>query len=138
MNMQSSSPPAAVFPGLLLPVVETPRPRDTKLICINAVYGDTLWGIARLFGTTVADIARLNAIVDPDVLFPGRRLYLRVPAALPIAACESYTVRPGDTLYGIARRFGVDAAALAERNGLFDPDVIFPGQVLRLDVPTAL
>lgn len=105
---------------------------ETKLICLRTVYGDTLWGIAALFGTSVDEIARINAIDNPDRIFPGRRLYLRVPAAVPIAACESYTVAPGDTVTGIAARLGLSAAGLARDNGLFDPDVIFPGQTLRI------
>ena len=106
--------------------------RDTKLICLTTAYGDTLWGLARLFGTTVRDIARINGIANPDRLFPGTRLYLRVPAGTPVAACERYTIRPGDTLSGIAARFGLDIDELARKNGLFDPDVIFAGDALAL------
>ncbi len=115
----------------------TGDPPQTKLICLTTAYGDTLWGIARLFGTTVSSIAAMNDIADPDRIFPGQRLYLRVPATTPIAACTHYAVRPGDTLWGIARRFGLDTAELARWNNLFDPDVIYPGQALRLDGPPA-
>ena len=38
----------------------------------------------------------------------------------------------GDTLWGIAREHGTTVEALAERNQLADPDLTYPGQVLRL------
>ena len=119
-------PPAAACPPSPAPV------GDTKLICVTTAYGDTLWGLGRLFGMEAGDIAAMNGIEDPDRIFPGRRLYLRVPASIPIAACDSYTVRRGDTLSGIAQRLGLDANALAQNNLLFDPDVIYEGQVLRI------
>ncbi|MGB2693713.1 MAG: polysaccharide deacetylase family protein [Dehalococcoidia bacterium] len=44
----------------------------------------------------------------------------------------TYEVQPGDTLYAIARRFGVTVNALAAANGLADPSQINVGQVLRI------
>lgn len=44
----------------------------------------------------------------------------------------SYTVRAGDTLSGIAARFGTDVGTLARTNGISDPDRIATGQTLRL------
>lgn len=44
-----------------------------------------------------------------------------------------YVVQPGDTLSAIARRFGVGLAALLSVNPeVADPDLIFPGQVIRI------
>ena len=130
-KVQTISQEEILFPGFFLsgPVGDAP---PTKLICLRTVYGDTLSGIASLFGSSVAKIARLNGIEDPDRIFPGQRLYVRVPADTPIPACDRYTVRPGDTLSGIAARFGLDPAELAQVNRLFDPDVIFPGQEMRI------
>ncbi len=48
------------------------------------------------------------------------------------AAGASHVVRPGETLYGIAREYGVTVHVLAEVNGLSDPTLIRPGQVLRI------
>lgn len=52
------------------------------------------------------------------------------PATVP--APESYVVREGDTLFGIARRFGLDHHAIARWNRLGDGTLIYPGQRLRL------
>lgn len=47
---------------------------------------------------------------------------------------EGYVVARGDTLYSIAFRHGMDYRALAARNHIAPPYVIYPGQVLRIDV----
>ena len=89
--------------------------------------GDTLWALARRYGTTVGAIARLNALADPNLIYVGEEL------KLPGRAQErTYTVRAGDTLWGISRRYGTTVAELAGLNGIRNPDLIYPGQVLRL------
>lgn len=103
-----------------------------KLVCVTVAYGDTLTGIARLFGTTVDSIVQLNRIANPNRIYPGQRLYLRVPASTPLECCDTYTVRRGDTLTGIARRFGTTVDRLVEVNGVANPNLIRVGQTLRL------
>uniref|UniRef100_UPI002ADE0E7C LysM peptidoglycan-binding domain-containing protein n=1 Tax=Tepidiforma sp. TaxID=2682230 RepID=UPI002ADE0E7C len=49
----------------------------------------------------------------------------------------SYVVREGDTLGAIAEQFGLTVEELAAANGLADPDLIFPGQELRIPAPGA-
>lgn len=107
-------------------------PVGTKLICVNVVYGDTLTSIANLFGTTVNEIVRLNDIANPNRIYPGQTLYIRVPTSTPLDCCDSYTVRRGDTLTSIAGRFGTTVAQLATINKLSNPNRIYVGQVLKL------
>lgn len=104
----------------------------TKLICITVAYGDTLSGIASLFSTTVDSIVSLNQIANRNRIYPGQRLYLRVPVSTPVAFCDTYTVRRGDTLSAIARRFGTTVARLADINEIANPDLITVGQTLVL------
>lgn len=47
-------------------------------------------------------------------------------------ACKTYTVRPGDTLSGIAAKYGTTYQRLAQINGISNPNVIYPGQVLKI------
>ncbi|MFT0211133.1 peptidoglycan DD-metalloendopeptidase family protein [Pseudomonas sp. F1_0610] len=48
----------------------------------------------------------------------------------PMVTKGQYVVRPGDTLYSIAFRFGWDYKNLAARNGIYAPYTIVPGQVI--------
>ncbi len=109
-----------------------PDPETLKLICITVVLGDTLTGIARLFNTSVDSIVKLNAIADPNRIFPGQKLYLRVAETVPYPCCDSYTIRRGDTLSAIGTRFGIDWRQLASINEIPNPDLILPGQVIKL------
>ena len=91
--------------------------------------GDTLWGIARRYSTTVSALSSLNHIANPDLIYPGQELNLPRGAA---PSAGTYTVRQGDTLWGIARRYNTTVSALASLNRIANPDLIYPGQVLRL------
>jgi LysM repeat protein len=54
---------------------------------------------------------------------------------LPAATPSSYQVLPGDNLTRIARQFGVSVEALAQANGLSNPNQISPGDVLIIPTP---
>ncbi|HHT63934.1 MAG: LysM peptidoglycan-binding domain-containing protein [Bacillota bacterium] len=88
--------------------------------------GDTLAGIARNFNTTIDILRKFNNIPDPDYIFVGQKI--TVPYSPPEAII--YTVRPGDTLFTIARRFDTYVQNLIDFNYLEEPDLIFPGQQL--------
>lgn len=45
-----------------------------------------------------------------------------------------YVVQPGDTVYNIARRYGVTPQSIITQNKLTNPDLIFPGQKLLINV----
>ena len=90
--------------------------------------GDTLYTLAKRFDTTVQRIAQNNGIADVDRIFPGQKL---VVSGNVSPQWKSYSVQRGDTLYGIAERLGTTVAQLLQNNRLRDPDVIYPGQILR-------
>lgn len=91
--------------------------------------GDTLWNIAKAYGTTVNDIARYNGIVETDVIYPGQRLRIFVPEE---STPKWYVVRPGDTLTKIAEKFGTTVQRLTWLNDISDPNLIYPRQRLRI------
>lgn len=55
------------------------------------------------------------------------------PAPTPQPSTTTYTVQKGDTLSGIASRYGTTYQELAKINGIADPNKIYPGQVLTIN-----
>lgn len=105
----------------------------TRTLTVYVCAGDTLWAIAREYGTTVEAIARENRIVDPNRIFAGERLRITLPARG--SGEEIYTVRRGDTPISIAGKFGVTLSALEDRNGLERGETIYAGD--KLSIPGA-
>lgn len=99
--------------------------------------GDTLSGIARRFGVTVADLLKANVICNPNLIFIDEPLVIPRPGlTLPKAGGGPYyVVLPGDTLYCLAQQFNTTIRVLAANNQLFNPNILFAGAEL-LVVPT--
>jgi LysM repeat protein len=91
--------------------------------------GETLQTIAAKYGTTWAAIATANNLSNPNYVFSGQRLI--IPAGPPRAP-QYYTVRPGDTLFSIALRYGVSAQTIVIANNLINPNVVYVGQTLTI------
>ena len=91
--------------------------------------GDTLSGIASSFGMTTAALASKNNISNPNFITVGQTL---VVSGTGSAAAKTYMVRSGDTLSGIAAKYGTTAANLARINGISNPNFIQVGQILRI------
>lgn len=94
--------------------------------------GDTLYSIARRFGTTVWAIAQANHIVNPHCIYVGQRLVIPGAQPDPPPCTGIHIVRYGETLTSIARRYGTTVWTLASMNNLPNPNVIYAGQRLRV------
>lgn len=95
-------------------------------------YGDTMYGIARLYGVTPEAIAAANGIYNYNYIYVGQRLVIPVgyPPPPPPTQYITYYVRPGDNLASIARAFGTTVWAIAELNGIYNINRIYVGQRL--------
>jgi LysM repeat protein len=91
-------------------------------------YGDTLSGIAYKYGVNVYTLARNNDISNVNWIYPGQRLKITGD----VSNQRTYTVRYGDTLSGIAYRYGVNVYTLARNNGISNINWIYPGQKLNI------
>ena len=91
--------------------------------------GDTLWQLARTYNTTVEAIMALNPGIDPNNLQIGQVICIPRDER---PACDGmyYVVRPGDTLYSIARKYNVSLAELIAANPGIDPDRLQVGQLI--------
>lgn len=105
--------------------------------------GETLSGIAALYGVDLDSLVAHNGIEDPNLIFAGDSLYIPdgeadlppapadpASAGSAPAAQQAYTVVEGDTVAKIAAAYGVPVLDLASANSLADSNLIFPGQVL--------
>ncbi len=101
--------------------------------------GERLYSIGRLYNVSPYAIAVANGLTNWNLIYPGQRLV--IPSGAPPypggpyypPGGSVYIVRWGDTLSGIARRFGVSTAALAAANGIYNWNYIYAGQ--RLVIP---
>lgn len=100
--------------------------------------GENLFRIAQQYGTTVDAIAQANNITNPSMIYVGQELKIpsesgsSAPTTEPTEGEKTYVVQPGDNLFRIALRYGVDQYYLARYNGIENPSMIYVGQVLKI------
>jgi 3D (Asp-Asp-Asp) domain-containing protein/LysM repeat protein len=95
---------------------------NVQAATITVKKGDTLWGLSRLHKTTVKNIKEWNHL-STDLIHPGGVLTIS-PNSLKQQ--KHYTVKHGDTLWGIARDYHVSVSELMKWNK-FTSDLIHPG-----------
>lgn len=136
------------------------QPVSTTPLYYTVQRGDQLSNIARLYNLTTDQLAQLNGIINPNLIYAGQQLVVGTDttaavapaidaqsAALPTAqvlpmldaaltiptaqtSSTTHVVRPGEGLASIAVRYGVTMSALAQANNIYNPDHILAGQTL--------
>lgn len=93
--------------------------------------GDTLSGIAAAHGTTVNELTKLNGIKNPNIIYAGQKI--KLPGWSGADPNKYYTVKSGDNLSKIAAKHKTTLAAILKLNpGIKNPDIIHPGQKIRV------
>ncbi|MBI2976862.1 MAG: LysM peptidoglycan-binding domain-containing protein [Chloroflexi bacterium] len=105
-------------------------------IYVTVQPGDTLFRIGMRYGLTWQELMQANGLTSTRI-YAGQ--VLRIPGAGTVVSSPpvptpplpaTYTVARGDTLFNIATRYGLTTGALASANGLWNPKLIYAGQVL--------
>lgn len=92
-------------------------------------YGDCLSTIGSRLGVSWQSIANANGIKSPYIIYTGQ--VLKIPGGSS-GGGKYYIIRSGDTLSGIAAAYGTLYQYLAQINGIGNPDLIYPGQSIRM------
>lgn len=96
--------------------------------CVVVASGDTLSGIAERTGLLPWQSWRGYGSGNPAVIYPGETVCYGGNVVTQSDATRTYTVVSGDSLWSV---FGADWARVAGLNGLSNPSLIYPGQILR-------
>lgn len=158
MSRSNAALATATAVSLLAPAAASAAPQTTHhaipqglMMSYQVRPGDTVWGISQRTGIPIPDIIRVNNLGPTALIRIGQRLQLPAqtpvvrdtpqtntpapvpaPAPAPEAAPSQYVVQAGDTLSAIAARFNTTVSAIADSNGISNPNLLFPGQVLNL------
>lgn len=98
--------------------------------------GDTLYSIAKNYNIAVSDIIELNKLSN-NILNLGQRLLLPVEEKVIETKYNTYVVKSGDTLYSVAKKYGISVTELKEINDLFN-NTLSIGQKLLVPATTII
>jgi LysM repeat protein len=151
-DMIYAGQPLAIPGGSYMPVYGyEPAPQwDTPVYgygakggpCAHVVSpGESLYGIAAAYGTSVGALMQANGLSNPDVIFAGQTLTIPGCGGMPShvgypshpthQGCGGYyTVKPGDSLSEVAMWHGTTSQDLAIANNIKYPYMIYSGQTL--------
>lgn len=111
---------------------------------VTVKSGDTMYSLARNAGMSVSDLAKLNHVSNPNLIFVGQTLQTTKTSntgsstktsqssSTTTTNMSTYTVKSGDTLNAISAKTGVSVATIASVNGIKNVNLISVGQVLKL------
>lgn len=111
---------------------ETTPTKSPDAIRYTVKRGDTLWGIAKKFGVTVSAVVNANNIRNPNLIYVGEVFTIPHMTSAESSGYALYTVRRGDTLWGISRKFGTSINSIVALNGIKNPNLIYAGEVFKI------
>lgn len=131
--------PNLIYPGQILKIITNSTipgsiTGKTGAMIYIVKSGDTLSQIAENYGVTVEQIIEANIIENPNLIYPGEKIRITQSSIKNSSEFNSsyYTIQRGDTLWKIARKYGVSVKYLVNLNGIQNPNLIYPGTVLKI------
>jgi membrane-bound lytic murein transglycosylase D len=91
--------------------------------------GDTIWEVARKYGTSASQIREWNGLTSSSRIYPGQEL---IVAGSETASYVIHLVEAGDTLGRIARKYGTTIARILAQNKVNNPDALEIGKQLKI------
>lgn len=111
----------------------------------TVVKNDTLWGLSKKYGVSVSDLKKANG-VSGHLIYVGQKLQIPAKSTKAVKAAKAtkttsastvdttsttHTVVKGDTLWSLAKKYGVSVSALMKANNLSSSTILI-GQSLNL------
>ena len=134
--------PDLIYPGEKLRILTNStipgnEERGTGDIIYTVQRGNTLSQIAKAYHVSVEHIVELNDIGNPNLIYPGQKLRITESDVTDLSPVDNtiqvyYVVKEGDTLNGIARRFGITLNEILQYNDIQNPNLIYPGQTIKI------
>jgi peptidoglycan DL-endopeptidase CwlS len=157
-----SEPAAAPLFGEAQPepvlIFTEPTPNISPPMVVHILqHGESLNDVAQNYGVTINELVAANPGLAEQNIVPGAEINIRpqevvvivdtgnsqtqplFPTPVPVQSSTTYIVQPGDTLSGIASRYNLTTQMILATNPqLTNPDLLLPGQVITLPIPSIL
>lgn len=126
--------PNLIYPGQNI-IINTSNSNESVT---NTTYtvkrGDTLSEIALKYNTTVSNLANLNNISNPNLIYPGQVITINgsnnIENGKNSCGKITYTIKRGDTLSSIARKYNTSVNKLVMLNNISNPNLIYAGNII--------
>ncbi len=134
VNLNNIQNPNLIYVGQRLIIMANEQNQNESIV-YTVKWGDTLSQIAADYGTTIQNLVSLNNIQNPNLIFVGQKIIIRTTEEQDIihdCGHVIYHIKWGDTLSGIATRFGVTVQSIVDENDIKNPNLIYAGAYLRI------
>ncbi|MCU1551425.1 MAG: LysM peptidoglycan-binding protein [Glaciihabitans sp.] len=152
LAMNGLSWKTVIFPGQVLRLTKATKPATTQAASSAGRYvirkGDTIGGIAKKFSVTTKALLNANGLKASSIIYAGRTLIIPRPASsttpvvttpvvaapvvTPSTSASTYTIKTGDTITSIAKKFGVTVQAILDANHLTSSSIIYAGRSITI------
>lgn len=124
--------PNLIYPGEIFTIKQSDNENVTSTV-YTVVRGDTLSEIALKYDTTVSNLVKLNNISNPNLIYPGQKIIIYNNVNLPNECGKTfYTIKRGDTLTRIAKKFDTTISAIVSLNNIKNANLIYAGETIRV------